>query len=76
LVTSVAAMMDNKNTKVNFEHLKRGETYEFNLPDPSGPGILTGKLVMEVCGSVRIVCQQTGVFAQINFMEKPVLRGR
>jgi hypothetical protein len=76
LVTSVAAIMDNENTKVNFEHLKRGETYEFNLPDMYGRGFLTGRLAMEICGTVRVSCQQTGVFAKIKFLDKPALRGR
>jgi hypothetical protein len=76
LVTSVAAIMDNENTKVNFEHLNRGETYEFNLPNMYGRGILTGKLMMEICGKVRVFCPQTGVYAQVHFQEKPILGGK
>jgi hypothetical protein len=68
--------MDNENTKVNFEHLKRGETYEFNLPNMYGRGILTGKLMMEICGKVRVFCPQTGVCAKIEFLEKPIVGGK
>jgi hypothetical protein len=76
LVTSIAAIMDNDNTKVNFEHLNRGETYEFNLPNMYGRGILTGKLMMEICGKVRVFCPQTRVYAKISFLEKPLVGGR
>jgi hypothetical protein len=76
LVHSIAAILDNENTKVNFEHLKRGETYSLNFPDMYGRGILTGKLVMEICGTVRIHCAQTNLYAKIKFIEKPAFRGK
>jgi hypothetical protein len=76
LIHSIAAIMDNENTKCNFEHLNRGETYQFNLPNMYGRGIVTGKLRMEICGKVRVRCPQTKVFAKIEFLEKPTLRGR
>jgi hypothetical protein len=68
--------MDHENTKANFEHLKRGETYTFNLPDMYGRGILTGKLLMEICGAVRIHCAQTDVYAKVIFLPKPLIAGK
>jgi hypothetical protein len=77
LLHSIAAIMDNENTRVNFEAITRGETYQFNLPNMYGRGVLTGKLTMEICGKVRVSCAQTGVFAKIEFLEKPTFgRGR
>jgi hypothetical protein len=35
-----------------------------------GRGILSGKLMMEICGKVRISCAQTGVFAKVEFSRK------
>ncbi|EAY00138.1 Oxysterol-binding protein [Trichomonas vaginalis G3] len=73
---SLAAIMDNENTKVNFECLSRHETYEFNFPDMYGRGVLIGTLRMEICGHVRIKCPQTGITALIKFKEKPTFRGK
>lgn len=73
---SVVAQMDHENTRVNFEVLSRGESYEFNFPDMWGRGILIGTLRMEICGEVRIKCQKTGVTATITFKEKPTFHGK
>jgi len=73
---SIAALMDHENTQVNFECPALGETYRFNFPDMYGRGILVGKLVMEICGTVRVQCAQTGYTAEVVFEEKPWLRGR
>lgn len=76
LKPGIAAIMDNENTMVNFEHLKRGETYKFNLPDMYGRGIFGGPMRMEICGSVRVVCPQTKVKAKITFYAKSIWHKR
>jgi hypothetical protein len=38
-----------------------------------GRGILTGKLMMEICGKVRVFGPQTGVDAKVKVLEKPVV---
>ena len=67
---SVAAVMDNPNTKVNAEHLARGESYVFNFPDMYGRGVFSGPKILEIVGKVRISCKKTGYFAKINFLAK------
>lgn len=69
---SVAAIMDNPNTKVNVEHLARGESYIFNFPDMYGRGVFSGPKVLEIVGKVRIACKQTGYVAKITFLAKGI----
>lgn len=75
LGNSVVAQMDDC-TKVNFEVPNLGESYEFNFPNMYGRGIIIGKLVMEIAGTVNIKCLKTGVTAKIEFLEKPLIFGR
>lgn len=75
LGNSVVAQMDD-STKVNFEVPNIGESYEFNFPNMYGRGILVGRLVMEIAGTVNIKCKKTGVTAKIEFLEKPLFFGR
>lgn len=69
---SVAAIMDNPNTKVNVEHLLRGESYVFNFPDMYGRGVFSGPKILEIVGKVRIECKKTGYFAKITFLPKGI----
>jgi hypothetical protein len=76
LGNSVSLNLHHEGTRANFECLSRGETYEFNFPDMYVCGLLIGSLLVEVCGTARIQCLQTGVAAKILFKAKPLLRGR
>ncbi|KAH0792345.1 Oxysterol-binding protein [Histomonas meleagridis] len=76
LGNSVAAKMDHENTRVNLELTKIGETYEFNFPDMYGCGLIFGRLRMEIVGTVRIRCIQTGVTSIINFLSKGIFEKR
>ena len=76
LYNSIAALMDHENTRVNLEIPSLGETYEFNFPNMYGRGILFGKMRMEICGQVRVMCKRTGISGRIDFLEKPLFRKR
>ncbi|OHT08672.1 Oxysterol-binding protein 4 [Tritrichomonas foetus] len=70
LLHSVAAIMDNPNTKVNVELLSQNESYTLNFPDMYGRGVIAGPKVMEIVGSVRVHCEKTGIGAKIVFHKK------
>eukprot|EP01114_Cavostelium_apophysatum_P008315 TRINITY_DN2071_c0_g1_i2.p1 TRINITY_DN2071_c0_g1~~TRINITY_DN2071_c0_g1_i2.p1 ORF type:complete len:1089 (+),score=358.13 TRINITY_DN2071_c0_g1_i2:115-3381(+) len=51
------------------------EEYEITFPSAYAKGFLFGTLLMELAGSVTIICKNTGLRADIEFKQKPMFGG-
>lgn len=52
-----------------------GEQYWFTFPTYYAHGLLMGTLRMEIGDTVHIVCEKTGLRADIDFLQKPTFGG-
>lgn len=52
-----------------------GETYHMTFPTYYAHGLLMGTLRMEIGDTVHIVCEKTGLRADIDFLQKPTFGG-
>jgi hypothetical protein len=53
----------------------RNEMYSMNFPTAYACGLFIGKLRMELGGKQTIVCKETGLMAEIEFVTKPFIGG-
>eukprot|EP01135_Chromosphaera_perkinsii_P003237 Nk52_evm12s239 gene=Nk52_evmTU12s239 len=67
--------IENKGTcRVSF--MKTGEDYVFTYPVVHCRNILTGRLRIELAGTVLVTCEKTGFSAGIEFLSKPWIGGQ
>eukprot|EP00697_Spironema_sp_BW2_P002643 gnl/Spiro4/1349_TR720_c0_g1_i1.p1 gnl/Spiro4/1349_TR720_c0_g1~~gnl/Spiro4/1349_TR720_c0_g1_i1.p1 ORF type:complete len:442 (+),score=79.35 gnl/Spiro4/1349_TR720_c0_g1_i1:33-1328(+) len=52
-----------------------GEEYRITFPTIYVRGVLIGSVVMELGGKVRVVCERTGLQANLEFKTKPMFGG-
>ncbi len=51
------------------------EVYQISLPYPTAKGILLGKSSFELSGDMKVVCEQTGLEANLKFKSGNVVKG-
>lgn len=72
LGNSAAAIMEGEAI---IHSLRYGEQYTMNFPTAFVRGIILGKLVMEMCGPVHIVCPQSHLCWDLEFKSKGFIMG-